>query len=66
MIGRSCLTFEEINTLLVEIECVVNARPITNIKHDQDGINVAFSPSHLILYMDSAYIQSPIKATKKT
>ena len=48
VIGRSCFSFEELNTLLVEVEGIVNARPLTYLYDDLDGINFALTPSHLI------------------
>ena len=48
VIGRSCLRFEELNTLLVEVEGIVNARPLTYVYDDLDGINFALTPSRLI------------------
>ena len=48
VIGRSCLSFEELSTILTEVECVVNARPIEYIYDDLDGVNFALTPSHLI------------------
>ena len=48
VIGRSCLSFEELHTLLVEVEGIVNARPLTYLYEDLDGINFALTPSHLI------------------
>ena len=48
MIGRSCLSFEELNKLLVEVEGIVNARPLTFVYDGLDGINFALTPSHLI------------------
>ena len=48
VIGRLCLNFEELRTLLVVVECVVNARPIIYLEDDQDGISYALSPAHLI------------------
>ena len=48
VIGRSCLSFEELNTLFVEMEGIVNARPLTHVYDDLDGINFALTPSHLI------------------
>ena len=48
VIGQSCLSFEELNTMLVEVEGIVNARPLTYLYHDLDGINFALTPSHLI------------------
>ena len=47
-IGRSCLSFEELNKLLVEVEGIVNARPLTYVYDDLDGINFALTPSHFI------------------
>ena len=48
MIGRSCLSFKELSTLLTEVECVVNARPLAYVCDDLDGVNFALTPSHLI------------------
>ena len=48
IIGRASLTFDEINTLLVEVESVINSRPITYSYDDTDGISYASTPSHLI------------------
>lgn len=47
-IGRSNLTYEQLNTIIVEIEAVINACPLTCIADDQDGISECLSPSHLI------------------
>ena len=49
VIGRSCLSFEELNTLALEVEGIVNARPLTYLYDDDlDGINLTLTPSHLI------------------
>lgn len=48
VIGRSCLSFEELGTLLVEVESIVNVRPLTYIYDDLDGISFSLTPSHLI------------------
>ena len=47
-IGRSHLTYEQLHTLIVEVEAIVNSRPLTYIADDQDGITGSLSPSHLI------------------
>ena len=47
-IGRANLTFEQLHTVLVEIEAVINARPLTYVCDDQEGVSQALSPSHLI------------------
>ena len=47
-LGRTTLSYDELNTLLVEIESVVNSRPLTYVEDDQDGVSYTLSPSHLI------------------
>ena len=47
-IGRNSLTFEQLNTLLTEIEAVINARPLTYIQDDTTGISYPLTPYHLI------------------
>ena len=36
------------NTLLVDVECVINARPLTYVYNDQEGISYPLTPSQLI------------------
>jgi len=47
-IGRTTLSYDELSTLLVEIESVVNSRPLTYVEDDQDDVSYTLSPSHLI------------------
>ena len=47
-LGRTTLSYAELNTLLVEIESVVNSRPLTYVEDDQDGVSYTLSPWHLI------------------
>ena len=42
------MTFEQLRTVLVEIEAVIDARPLTYVCDDQEGVSKALSPSHLI------------------
>ena len=42
------LNCEELVTLLIEIESVINCRPLTFIYDDQEGISYALTPGHLI------------------
>ena len=47
-IGQSHLTYEELHTLVVEVEAIINSRPLTYVADDQDGVTECSSPSHLI------------------
>ena len=38
-IGSSSLSFEELRTLLVEVESVINARPLTYVHDDAEGVS---------------------------
>ena len=44
-IGRRRLTYEELTTVLIEIEAVLNSRPLTYIY--EDDTEVPLTPSHL-------------------
>jgi transposase InsO family protein len=46
VLGSSCLVFEELATVLVEVEASVNNRPLTYV--DVDGVDEAITPNHLI------------------
>ena len=48
IIGRSTLCYDELLTVLTEIEGVINARPITYVYDDQESVSYALSPSQLI------------------
>jgi hypothetical protein len=48
IIGRSSLTYDELNTILIEVEALINARPITYIYDDDESISYPLCPSHLI------------------
>ena len=47
--GKICqetsLNFDELNTLLVEVESVIKSRPITYIHDDTKGISYPLCPS---------------------
>lgn len=47
-IGRTTLNYDELHTLLIEVESVVNSRPLTYVEDDQDGVTYTLCPSHLI------------------
>ena len=48
IIGRSLLSRSELSTILVEIEGVINLRPITYVFDDREGISYPLTPSQLI------------------
>jgi len=47
-IGHNNLNFDQLNTLLVEIEAILNARTLTYVQDDMDGATYTLSLSHLI------------------
>ena len=47
-VGRAVLRFDELNTLLIEIESVINSRPLTFVYSDSEGVSYALTPAHLI------------------
>jgi len=47
-IGRSNVNYDQLGTLLVEIEGIINSRSLTYLSDDQDGISGSLCPSHLI------------------
>ena len=48
VIGRSTLNFDQLRTLLAEIEGVINARPITYVYDDEESVSYPLTPSDLI------------------
>ncbi|XP_028413524.1 uncharacterized protein LOC114536361 [Dendronephthya gigantea] len=47
-IGRTSSTFEELRTILVEIEATLNNRPLTYIYDDEQGVSYPLTPASLI------------------
>ena len=46
-IGRNCLLFDELLTLVTEVECVLNSRPLTYVY--SDDVTEPLTPSHLLV-----------------
>ena len=46
--GWSSLTFDELRTILVEIEAMLNNRPITYVYDDENGVSYPLTPSQVI------------------
>ena len=47
-IGRTSLTFEELHTVVVEIESTLNNRPLSYVYDDIEGISSCLTPADLI------------------
>jgi len=48
VVGDSLFTFEELNTFLVEVEGILNSRPITVISSDPNDVQ-ALTPAHYLI-----------------
>ena len=46
--GRTSLDYDELNTVLVETESIINSRSLTYIYGDDESISHPLKPSHLI------------------
>ena len=45
-LGKACLTYEELLTVLTEVECILNSRPLNYLY--PDDLEEPLTPSHLI------------------
>ena len=48
VVGKTILTFDELNTLLIEIEAIINSLPLTFVYDNYEGISYALTPSYLL------------------
>ena len=48
IVGRTSLDHDELSTVLTEVECIINARPLTYVYDDNESISHPLTPSHLI------------------
>jgi len=62
IIGDTLLTYEEFTTLLIQIEAILNSRPLTPCTDDPEDLNV-LTPGHFIMCTD--YIPEPSTETIK-
>ncbi len=47
VVGRACLTYDELQTIITEIEAVLNLRPLSYVS--ADDLVEPLTPSHLLL-----------------
>ncbi|XP_077867856.1 uncharacterized protein LOC144357604, partial [Saccoglossus kowalevskii] len=47
ILGRACVSYTELATIITEIECAINARPLTHVASDISDLN-PLTPSQLI------------------
>ena len=47
MIGKSRLSYDELNTMLIEVESIINSRPISYLS--TSDIDEPLTPSHLMI-----------------
>ncbi|XP_043262441.1 uncharacterized protein LOC122403152 [Colletes gigas] len=59
VVGKTVLTFEAMNTYLVEIKSILNSRPITPLSSDSRDLS-ALTPSHFLIGDVTANIPEPI------
>ena len=48
VVGKSTLMFDELVTIIAEIEATLNNRPLTYVQDDQEGVSYALTPASLI------------------
>ncbi|XP_077869598.1 uncharacterized protein LOC144361498 [Saccoglossus kowalevskii] len=48
VLGKACVTFDELQTILTEVESVINDRPLTHIASNAYDL-VPLTPSHLMI-----------------
>ena len=44
--GRTTLDYDALQTAVVEIEAIINARPLTYIYDDEESLSSPLTPSH--------------------
>ena len=55
------LSYDELTTILIEVEAVLNSRPVAYV--EAEGIEEALTPSHLLLARQIKELQDPVIST---
>ena len=48
-VGTYLLTYEELNTILAEVEAALNSQYLTGTEHTSPGGSTSFTPDHLLI-----------------
>ena len=48
IVGRACMNFESLRTLLVEVETTINIRPLAYVYDEEKGVSYPLTPSRLV------------------
>ena len=64
MIGDTSLTYEELYTLLTQVEATMNSRPLSALSEDPEDLN-ALTPGHFIMGCAPSLIPEPSLETVK-
>ncbi|XP_067209400.1 uncharacterized protein [Linepithema humile] len=65
VVGNTLLTYEEMNTLLIQVEAILNSRPLSALTDDPDDLTV-LTPGHFLMGCAPTVIPEPSLDNEKT